>query len=563
MCGIWATLGSWCTTVPKEELFRHILQLKPRGPEFTGYAEPSPNSRLGFTRLAINGLTDQGNQPFQDANKNSLVCNGEIYNYKDLADKHKIPLSEGSSDCEVLLPLFFERNLSLEEVCRTLDGVFAIVCVNQEKETVIVARDPFGVRPLFEAQREDGSYVWSSELKALPEGCDWIRPFPPGTVKEYCLKTGILKQQFKYHSIPCVKIPTLTAANLRMALEAAVEKRLMSERPVGALLSGGLDSSLVAAIAARALAAKGQRLHTFSIGMPGSTDLAYAKQVAHYIGSEHHEILLSKQDFLDAIEQVIPAIESYDITTVRASVGNWLVGKWIKENTDIKVILNGDGSDEVGGGYLYFYRSPSEEAFETETRRLLEEIHMYDVLRSDRCISSHGLEPRTPFLDKQVVATWLSLITPLRRPRQGVRVEKQVLREAFQSTGLLPETVLWRKKEAFSDGVSSEEESWYVTVGKHAEEKGLDKTCGKWIHNPPTTAEGVWYRQKFEELYGSEAAYCIPHMWMPAWTPGAKDPSARTWVSEATKSEAVGEAISEATTSETTSETTKGETSNI
>ncbi len=529
MCGIWATLGNWCKTLSKEEILLLVERLKPRGPEFTGYAEPTPNSRLGFTRLAINGLTEQGNQPFHDANRNAVICNGEIYNYKELADRHEIALHEGSSECEVLLPLFLERNLSLQEACRTLDGVFAIVCVNQQKETLIVARDPYGVRPLFEAQREDGSLVWSSELKALPEGCDWIRPFPPGTVKEYCLKTGILKQQSRYNVIPHVKIPTLTAANLRMALEAAVEKRLMSDRPVGALLSGGLDSSLVAAIAARSMAARGQRLHTFSIGMPGSTDLVYAKQVAHYIGSEHHEILLSKQDFLDAIEHVIPAIESYDITTVRASVGNWLVGKWIKEHTDIKVVLNGDGSDEVGGGYLYFYRAPCEEAFESETTRLLEEIHMYDVLRSDRCISAHGLEPRTPFLDKQVVATWLSLLTPLRRPIQGKRVEKQVLREAFQGTGLLPDAVLWRKKEAFSDGVSSEEESWYVTIGKHAEEAGLGKDVGNWHHNPPVTAEGVWYRQKFETLYGEEAAYCIPHMWMPKWIPNARDPSARSW----------------------------------
>jgi asparagine synthase (glutamine-hydrolysing) len=529
MCGIWATLGSWCTTVSKDELFQYILRLKARGPEYTGYAEPTETSRLGFTRLAINGLTDQGNQPFQDLSGNFLVCNGEIYNYQQLAERHQIPLSDGSSDCEVLLPLFLNKGLTLPEACRAIDGVFAIVCVDQQNKRMIIARDPYGVRPLFEAQREDGSHVWSSELKALPEGCDWIRPFPPGSVKEYCLKTGILKQQFRYHTNPCVKIPTLTAADLRMALEAAVEKRLMSDRPVGALLSGGLDSSLVAAIAARAMAFRGQRLHTFSIGMPGSTDLAYAKQVAHFIGSEHHEILLSRQDFLDAIEQVIPAIESYDITTVRASVGNWLVGKWIKDHTDIKVVLNGDGSDEIGGGYLYFYRSPSEEAFESETARLLEEIHMYDVLRSDRCISSHGLEPRTPFLDKQVVATWLSLQTVLRRPQQEVRVEKQVLREAFQGTGLLPDAVLWRKKEAFSDGVSSEDESWYVTVARHAEESGLGKDVGNWTHNPPQTAEGVWYRQKFEALYGEEAAYCIPHMWMPKWTPGAKDPSARTW----------------------------------
>lgn len=537
MCGIWATFGDWCSSVSKEKLFQYILALKARGPEYIGYAEPTPNTRLGFTRLAINGLTEQGNQPFH----NALVCNGEIYNYQELAERHNILLSAGSSDCEVLLPLFSEKGLTETEACKSIDGVFAIIFVNKAAGTLFVARDPYGIRPLFEAMMTDGSYVWSSELKGLPPSCQTIRPFPPGTWATYSLETGKQIASERYHVNPCVQISTLTAASLRMALEAAVEKRLMSDRPVGALLSGGLDSSLVAAIAARAMAAKGQKLHTFSIGMSGSTDLAYAKQVAHYIGSEHHEILLTKQDFLDAIEHVIPAIESYDITTVRASVGNWLVGKWIRENTDIKVILNGDGSDEVGGGYLYFFRAPSDEAFETETTRLLEEIHMYDVLRSDRCISSHGLEPRTPFLDKQMVATWLSLSTSLRRPREGIRVEKQVLREAFQATGLLPDAVLWRKKEAFSDGVSSEEESWYVTVARHAEEAGLGNQVTEWAHNPPATAEGVWYRRKFEELYGEKAALCIPHMWMPRWTPGAKDPSARTWGS--------GEATSRITTS--------------
>jgi asparagine synthase (glutamine-hydrolysing) len=373
----------------------------------------------------------------------------------------------------------------------------------------------------------NGGRVWASELKAIPADCLTIAPFPPGTWREYSLSGDLLSEQ-RYHTIPWIKVsaPNPSTA-LVSALRDAVEKRMMSERPVGALLSGGLDSSLVAALASRSAVKQGQRLHTFSIGMPGSTDLVFARKVADHIGSAHHEILLTKQDFLDAIEPVIKAIESYDITTVRASVGNWLVAKWIRDHTDIKVVLNGDGSDEVGGGYLYFYRAPSDEAFEAESERLLEEIHLFDVLRSDRSISSHGLEPRTPFLDKQLVATWRSLLTVLRRP-SGDRMEKHVLREAFSIVDptLLPEDVLWRKKEAFSDGVSSTEESWYVTVGKHAEAMGLvaDPT---WTHNPPATAEGIYYRQVFERLYPNRESV-IPHMWMPRWIPGATDPSART-----------------------------------
>lgn len=541
MCGIWGALGYSLQKTTDAELAALVNQLKPRGPEFQTVRRILPQLVFGFTRLAINGLTDQGNQPFtHEPTATTLVCNGEIYNYKQIARERDMDASTLGSDCEVLPDLL--AALDPTPALRALDGVFAILCANTATQTLLVARDPYGVRPLFEAVMSDGTRIWSSELKALPlgtegtegpQGIQHVAPFPPGTWRKFCLKTGELLASEQYHQIPWIKQPFLDPrVSLRDALVAAVEKRLMSDRPVGALLSGGLDSSLVAAIAARALKVQGQRLHTFSIGMPGSTDLAFARQVADHIGSEHHEILCSKQDFLDAVEPVIAAIESYDITTVRASVGNWLVGKWIRENTDIKVVLNGDGSDEVGGGYLYFFRAPSDEEFEAESERLLKEIHLFDVLRSDRCISAHGLEPRTPFLDKAVVATWRAIPTNLRRPLLGTRPEKWILREAFAGTELLPEAVLWRKKEAFSDGVSSEEESWYQIVSRHAEEHFRSCQAGatgaeKWPHNPPTTAEGAWYRERFESLFGTVAASVIPHMWMPRWIPGSTDPSAR------------------------------------
>jgi asparagine synthase (glutamine-hydrolysing) len=349
------------------------------------------------------------------------------------------------------------------------------------------------------------------------------------------------QESYQYHSIPYLKIAEWNTSlsrseaknALRNAVYLAVKKRLLSDRPIGALLSGGLDSSLVAAIAARELAKDGKKLHTFSIGMPGSTDLKYAALVAKHINSEHHEILVKQENFLNAIPNVIEAIESYDITTVRASVGNYLVGKYIKENTDIKVVFNGDGSDEIGGGYIYFYNAPNDEEFESESERLLEEIHYFDVLRSDRCISCHGLEARTPFLDKSVVATWRQMSTDFRRPKKtnsegrGLHMEKQILREAFENDNLLPWDVLWRKKEAFSDGVSATDDSWYLKCKEYAEKTLSSFEVESNCHNPPKTAEAYWYRSLFEKYYGTMAAKLIPHMWMPRWTT-ATDPSART-----------------------------------
>jgi asparagine synthase (glutamine-hydrolysing) len=536
MCGIWAAIKA--RSVNAEAALKALL---PRGPEYATSLDISGTQVcLGFTRLAINGLTPAGNQPFVSGSVN-LVCNGEIYNYHQLAARHNIKLEDGTSDCFVLPQLYSQ--LSYTEFCRALDGVFALVLVDTETNTVFVARDPYGVRPLFYARdATDGGLVFSSEIKGLPAGSTPI-PFPPGTWSLYSAETGELLKSETYHFIPHTKVPLFASPHhrseakraLNLALTEAVKKRLMSDRPIGALLSGGLDSSLVAAIAARELRKAGRRLTTFSIGMPGSTDLIFAEKVAKHIDSDHHTILLKPEDFLEATPEVIRAIESYDITSVRASVGNYLVGKYIKENTDIKVVFNGDGSDEVGGGYLYFYAAPNDEVFESEVERLLREIHLYDVLRSDRCMAAHGLEARTPFLDKQVVATWLSIGTALRRPRKpsidgrGAQMEKQILREAFENEHLLPFDVLWRKKEAFSDGVSSTTDSWYVRCGEHAREKYADWETGyAGTHNPPTTPEAYGYRVLFESYFGPTAATVIPRMWLPRWIAGAQDPSART-----------------------------------
>lgn len=534
MCGIWAALKAKGLTT--EQALNYIKKLEPRGPEYTAINDIS-GVFLGFTRLAINGLTPLGHQPFLQENT-ATVCNGEIYNYKELATRWNLNLPEGTSDCAIIPHL--ATHLSPTPLVRTLDGVFAFAHVNTQTNQLLIARDPYGVRPLFEAQYADGSTIWASEIKALPTDYTMIQPFPPGTWKLYDTVTGNLVSEHKYHEIPHVKqavfgFPnglSFAKAGLREAVLAAVKKRLLSDRPIGALLSGGLDSSLVAAIASRELRLHNKKLHTFSIGMPGSTDLKYARMVADFIKSEHHEVVVSPEDFLNAIPQVVHDIESYDITTVRASVGNWLIGKYIKENTDIKVVFNGDGSDEIGGGYLYFYRAPSDEEFEAESERLLEEIHLYDVLRSDRSMAAHGLEARTPFLDKNVVATWRAIDSYLRRPRKinaegrGASIEKFILREAFVHDNYLPLDVLMRKKEAFSDGVSSATDSWYLRTSEYA--KTLTQSQETYTHNPPQTDEARWYRQLFVNHYGDKAATLIPRMWLPRWIEGVTDPSART-----------------------------------
>jgi asparagine synthase (glutamine-hydrolysing) len=534
MCGIWAALKA--AGITEKQALAYVKKLEQRGPEYTAVEDIS-GVFLGFTRLAINGLTPLGHQPFR-TNNQATVCNGEIYNYKELAARWNLELPAGSSDCAIIPHL--ATHLPPTELVRTLDGVFAFAHVNTATNTLLIARDPYGVRPLFEAQYADGSTIWSSEIKALPTDYTQIMPFPPGTWRLYDITSGTKINEHKYHEVPHVKLAAFEFPNgvslakvaLHDALTSAVKKRLLSDRPIGALLSGGLDSSLIAAIAARELKRDNKKLHTFSIGMPGSTDLVYARMVAEFIKSKHHEVVVSPEDFLNAIPQVVHDIESYDITTVRASVGNWLIGKYIKEHTDIKVVFNGDGSDEIGGGYLYFYRAPSDEMFEAESERLLNEIHLYDVLRSDRSMAAHGLEARTPFLDKNVVATWRAISTYLRRPKKandegrGALMEKFILREAFVHDHYLPLDVLLRKKEAFSDGVSATTDSWYLKTSIYA--KTLTQTQAEYTHNPPTTDEARWYRQLFTASYGDKAATLIPRMWLPRWIDGATDPSART-----------------------------------
>jgi len=518
MCGIWALIGERLS-IPDAK--RWVDTLDKRGPEasrmYYGH-----KYQLGFTRLALNGLNDEGMQPmyYRDT---TWLCNGEIYNADTIANEIGF-VNKSGSDCEVIGPALSASG-SLSEFFNRLHGVFAMVIV--EEKRVIVGRDPYGVRPLF-ISTSDSRVIIASEIKAILPSQD-VKPFPPGTYAVIDMETrSITYTQYHFQRITPI-LPDNVFSSIRDSLINSVKLRMMTERPIAALLSGGLDSSLIAALVQRELlAANRPPLETFSIGFRGSEDLRHARIVAQHIGSKHTEIVMTPDEFFNAIPEVIQDIESYDITTVRASVGNWLIAKEISKRSKCKVVFNGDGSDELFGGYLYFFRAPSERAFEEESDRLLRDIHLFDVLRSDRCISSHGLEARTPFLDKQFVDLVKSVPVDMRRPT-GERIEKWVLRQAFESSDILPLDILYRKKEAFSDGVSTHGGlSWYRECQARAFKKVPDwKDNSHYTHLPPHTAESFYYRMLFDRSYPN-MSHVIPYFWMPKWSPETTDPSALT-----------------------------------
>ena len=547
MCGIWALIRKEGHANPSA----FVKYMEARGPEGTEIMN-LPGIQLGFTRLAINGLNSAGMQPFHNRDGTLIwMCNGEIYNWRELAEKYGISTNSGS-DCEVLGELYQRFKTAPSNFFQQLDGVFAMVIVDYDTGKVIVGRDPYGVRPLFFGLDTE-QMGFASEAKGLVHLTTTINQFPPGHWWEIDLDTTKITQFERYHATPWIKNPAYSPSApegrkeagraLRFALEEAVRKRLMTERPVAALLSGGIDSSLIAALVQRELKKLGKpALETFSIGFEGSPDLYYARKVAEWIGSNHNEILVTPDDFFRAVPDVIWAIESYDITSVRASIGNWMVAKAIRNKSQAKVVFNGDGSDEVFGSYKYFAKAPGDGEFEAECRRLLEEIHFFDGLRSDRSISCHGLEPRTPFLDKQFVAVALGIATEYRRMGKNFSIEKGLLREAFSigetqgdmldgEAQILPNEVLWRKKEAFSDGVSKAEKSWHIM----AQEMSRQRVPVDWKvkaytfygeHLMPETEEAYYYRSVFHSNFGSQA-HMIPHFWLPRWCGDVRDPSAR------------------------------------
>ena len=526
MCGISFAWSRCPSTLKKKKFNERFENLLARGPDSTrryslkiGNGAEEYHALLGFSRLAIQGTGPEAEQPFVQSNGNKLMVNGEIYNAKKLVAKE---LQVHSSDCLSVLKLL--ETMELVDVCRQLDGDFAIVYINILNKTIQLARDPYGVRPLYYARYENGSNAVASELKGL-----WglgrmvtCMQVEPGTVLTIPLSQFAMTTQ-RWHQVPWLKNPALRCpiiarTSIFKVLKSAVKKRLAcnAQVEIGACLSGGLDSSVIVALAVSYLARDrpGYRLKTYSIGMPGSPDIEAARKVASFLKTDHHEIFVSPDECLSAIPEVIRAIESYDITTVRASVGNYLVGKYIRENTPgVKVVLNGDGSDEILGGYKYMRAAPSDLAFEQETTRLLENIHCYDVLRSERCMAAHGLESRSPFLDRQFVALARSIPTVMLRPSESM-IEKFLLRSVMLLA--LPLEIAMRPKEAFSDGISHPDSSWHEKTKAEAERLGF--------------TEAQWYRYEFDKHYCVKGAETIPGPWMPQFVRGATDPSARTLV---------------------------------
>jgi asparagine synthase (glutamine-hydrolysing) len=524
MCGIFSYINSNKTI---KQLKNNIDLIQYRGPDSSSYTQIDDNVIFGFHRLSINGLGQSGEQPlYHPQDKNiSLICNGEIYNYKELSKQNNYKLYS-TSDCEIILHLYKEHGI--QKTCQMLDGVFMFVLHDKNKNEVFVARDAFGVRPGFIGKNNDEILV-SSEMKSIDTLSNLIVPFLPGHVWSSKNPASFIKWYDNVYTQNLTKTEGEILEQIKDNLTSAVKKRMMSDREVGALLSGGLDSSLIAALAAGFAKENNKKIKTFSIGMKGSPDLEFAQKVADHIDSDHYNIEVTEQEFLNAIEVVIYNIESYDTTTVRASVGNYLVSKYISENTDVKVVFNGDGSDEVTCGYIYNANAPSPEELQMESEKLVAELFYYDVLRSDRSISSNGLEARTPFLDKAFVRDYIEINPELKMFGKNGKPEKYLLRKAFDDSDLLPTEVLWRTKEAFSDGVSSQARSWHTIIQEFINEKITDEEFenakNKYPHCPPLLKESFYYREIFEKYYAGREKL-IPHFWMPNWT-DVIDPSAR------------------------------------
>ena len=539
MCGIFGILNPG--DISQNDIINQYMKGINRGPESHKYIHKT-SEFIGFHRLAINGLDEESNQPLKIGNV-TLICNGEIYNYKELFRELGVePIT--NSDCEVIAHLYIKYGM--EYTLQLLDGVFSFALFDYPH--CFVARDHIGIRPLYYVESLDDQskyhYHFASELKCI----NWFHKrhlmqnqhstygqFKPGTYKTWTKRDDDVwtfvkeKQYFKLiHSPPPSAMYTYENVYdiIENHLTNAVQKQcITTDRPIACLLSGGLDSSLITALVQENSQQNNVLLETYSIGLEGSEDLRHAQIVATYLGTNHTAITVTEEQMLEVIPEVICAIESYDVTTVRASIGNYLLGKYISKNSQAKVIFNGDGSDELFGGYLYMDKCEDSIEFDRETRRLLKYIHTFDVLRSDKCISSHGLEPRTPFLDKYLINAYLSIPIDMRyniHKLGGKHIVRQGFRRVSSKTNkaLLPDTVLWRKKEAFSDGVSQMDRSLFTIIQEHiakkpqyAQYKGVD-------------LEKKYYKDIFEKTY-SHMEYILPFYWMPKYTL-TDDPSART-----------------------------------
>jgi len=515
MCAI---LGILNITAGKEELRRQALDLtkrqRHRGPDWTG-VYTGTSAILAHERLAIVGV-ESGAQPILNPRgTHALAVNGEIYNHKQLeASIGGVFDFRTGSDCEVILALYQQKGTSFID---ELVGMFAFVLYDDEKDTWLIARDHLGIVPLYTGHDAQGNLYVSSEMKAIVPACQHVQEFPPGHLMT---PRGGLQRYYDrpWRSYDAVRNHGCDARVLREALEQSVKSHLMSDVPYGVLISGGLDSSIVAAIAKKYAPRRVEdddrseawwpQLHSFAIGLEGSPDLKAARTVAQHIGTVHHEVRFTVQEGLDALSDVIYHLETFAITTVRASTPMYLMARKIRA-MGIKMVLSGEGADEVFGGYLYFHKAPNAREFHEETIRKLDRLHLFDCLRANKAMAAWGVEARVPFLDKRFLDAAMS-INPEAKMITAGRIEKQVLREAFAD--MLPESIVWRQKEQFSDGVGY---SWIDSLKAHAERQvsgqQMASAALRFPSKTPDTKEGYLYRQIFEGHFTIPSAVeCVP-----------------------------------------------------
>lgn len=556
MCGIFSLIDLKIKNLDVVKIFKDFMCLKHRGPD-SSHFEIYNNVIIGFHRLAIINNSFSGNQPFilNDENRTILfICNGEIYNYKELIEKYSL-LSEVKSDCFVI-PQIYMNMLKNGKICdfnnfikEDVKGEYAFILYEFDRlknlKKAIVARDQIGIRPLYYTPDTTDTLFFSSEIKGGLSQPHKISEFPPGHIFTYTLDEldNISCDKYDFSTIYNVDAKDLSEEvhlkNVQTAVLNSVRRRLNADKPFGFLLSGGVDSSLVAAISAKIL---GKSIRTFCCSIKGEdgkgvgTDLKYARMVAEHIGSNHTEVLFTPEEGLAAIPDVIRTIESWDTTSIRASVGQYMVCKYIGEHTDCKVVCVGEMADEVCSSYLFNWYAPSGEALHQCAKEYVKNIHYYDVKRADRCITRWGLEGRVPLSDNEFIEAYWKIPGEKRMPTYK-NMEKWFLRTAFNNTNVLPDDVLFRTKEAFSDAVSSKEKSWYQIIQEHVEQLITDEDFStastRFPYCTPETKEAFYYRKVFCQIFGEDRQEIIPNYWLPKWNAKGKevteyvDPSAR------------------------------------
>ena len=519
MCGILAIIGKGKDEALVKQLSKRMSH---RGPDESDIHVMEKGHILAHERLSIVDL-HTGKQPIQGTSSAWMVHNGEIYNHKQLRvttlANHTF---RTTSDSEVIVHLYEEFGY---DFCNMLDGIFAFVVI--DGDDFIAARDPLGVKPMYYGIDERGRTYFASEMKAIADQCATFSTFPPGHF--YTEKTGFVKYYHPKWEDQSKAIEEVDYQTIRTTLTKAVEKRLMADVPFGVLLSGGLDSSLISSIACRLTESSGQKIHSFSIGLDEKApDLLAARKVAEFIGTDHHEVFFTVAQGIDILEKLIWHLETYDVTSVRASTPMYFLSKAITDR-GIKMVLSGEGADEIFGGYLYFRNAPSAQEFQRETIDRVQKLFTADLLRADKSTMAHGLEARVPFLDKAFLEVAMNIKPEEKQPKTYDGIEKYILRKAFDTPErpYLPEEVLWRQKEQFSDGVGY---NWIDTLIEYCTEQVSDEDFAKaellYPYNTPVTKEAFYYRSIFHKFYPQQSAAQTVRKWIPKWQEN-QDPSGR------------------------------------